>query len=190
VATATGSSSIALNWADNSDNEDGFRVERSEDGVNFSEVTSVAANSQSFGDSGLLANTTYDYRVEAYASSVTSGYSNVATATTDEIVAGSSLQVRSVTVSTVGMGKGRKAGRAVVVVEDNQGNVVADANVAGVFSGTLNETVSNSDPTDTNGSVTIETTGTAKGGVSVTFCVTSVVHMSLAGFVGSVCASN
>lgn len=189
VATATGSSSIALTWTDNADNEDGFRVERSEDGVNFSEVTSVAANSQSFGDAGLLANTTYDYRVEAYTSSLTSGYSNVATATTDEIVAGTALQVRSVTVSTAGVGKGQKVGRAVVVVEDDQGNVVADANVAGVFSGSFNETISNSDPTDTNGSVTIETAGSKKGSISLTFCVTSVVHVSLADFVGNVCAS-
>ena len=76
-----------------------------------------------------------------------------------------------------------------VVVEDDQGNVVADAVVSGAFSGTFNETVENSDPTDTNGSVTMETAGSAKGGVSVTFCVTNVSHVSLTDFVGNVCAS-
>ena len=189
VAVAGGSSSINLSWTDNADNEDGFRIERSDDGVNFSQVGSVAPDSQSYTDGGLFPNATYDYRVEAYTSSLVSGYSNVATATTDDIVAGSSLSVRSVSVSTFGIGKGRKSGRAVVVVEDDQGNVVADAVVSGAFSGTFNETVENSDPTDTNGSVTMETAGSAKGGVSVTFCVTNVSHVSLTDFVGNVCAS-
>ena len=58
----------------------------------------------------------------ALASSLVSGYSNVATATTDDIVAGSSLSVRSVSVSTFGIGKGRKSGRAVVVETDEDVN--------------------------------------------------------------------
>jgi len=101
---------------------------------------------------------------------------------------GGSIAVRSITVSTVNQGKGNKSGRAVVVVEDDQGSVVPGAAVSGNFSGTFNEA---SGPSDTNasGSVTFDTSGMAKGGVSVTFCVTGISHPALDDFTGEVCSS-
>ena len=43
--TLTGltTTSIKIDWTDNSNNEDSFKIERSTDGVNYSEITSVAA---------------------------------------------------------------------------------------------------------------------------------------------------
>jgi FtsP/CotA-like multicopper oxidase with cupredoxin domain len=102
------------------------------------------------------------------------------------------VQVRSITVSTVGIGGGNKIGRAQVVVEDDQGGLVSGAVVSGEFTGTFVETVSASDPTDANGLTVIDTSGSAKGSVSVTFCVTGISHPTLEDFSalpGEVCDS-
>jgi hypothetical protein len=81
-ATATSSSAISLAWTDNSLDETGFEIERSSDGVNFAPRATVGANVTTFGDSGLSASTTYFYRVNATNGGGDSGYSNVASATT------------------------------------------------------------------------------------------------------------
>lgn len=84
VASASSPSRIDLSWADNSPNEDGFEVERCEGAgcTAFATVGQVGANVSSFGDTGLLPETTYEYRVRAFNASGASGYSNTASATT------------------------------------------------------------------------------------------------------------
>jgi hypothetical protein len=83
AAAVRSSSQIALTWADKSSNETGFRIERSGNGgINWSEIAVVGSNVASFTDNGLLASTTYQYRVRAYNSSGNSAYSNIGTATT------------------------------------------------------------------------------------------------------------
>lgn len=57
---------IDLTWVDNSSNEDGFRIERSVDGVVFALVTTVSANTTSFSDVNLVAGATHYYRVTAF----------------------------------------------------------------------------------------------------------------------------
>jgi len=81
-AVAISSSQIDLTWNDNSDNEDGFEIERSLDGQSYSLVTKVNANTHSYSDTGLDSETTYFYRVRAYKGSTYSEYSNDAPATT------------------------------------------------------------------------------------------------------------
>jgi len=84
TATAASSSQINLSWTDNSNNEDGFRIERCQ-GVgcaNFAEITTVGANATSYLNTGLTASTAYQYRVRAYSSPGNSAYSNIASATT------------------------------------------------------------------------------------------------------------
>jgi hypothetical protein len=76
VATVTGST-IHLDWADNSENEDTFLVERATDGISFTEIASTHANDATYTDPGLGANT-YTYRVRARNSAGTSGYTNIA----------------------------------------------------------------------------------------------------------------
>ncbi len=77
------SSQVFLSWTDNSDNEDGFIVERSLDPVsNWAEIYTSGANQNSFRDAGLAASTTYFYRVKAFSSAGSSDYSNTASATT------------------------------------------------------------------------------------------------------------
>ena len=72
-----------LSWNDNSDNEAGFRIERSSDGQSFSQIATVAANATTYVDTGLWSNTTYWYRVNAYNEYGESGYTDVASFTTD-----------------------------------------------------------------------------------------------------------
>lgn len=82
TATTVSSIQINLNWTDNSDNEEGFKIERSTDGVNFAQITTVTANTTSYNNTGLTASTTYYYRTRAYNSAGNSGFSNIANATT------------------------------------------------------------------------------------------------------------
>ena len=76
-AAAPACDQINLSWNDNSDNEDGFDIDR--DGVIF---TTVSANVTSYIDTGLLENTAYSYRVRAYNDTGESAYSTTASATT------------------------------------------------------------------------------------------------------------
>ena len=65
-ATAVSSSSIELTWADNSDDESGFKIERNKSGGAYSQINTVGRNITAFIDTGLTANTKYFYRVRAY----------------------------------------------------------------------------------------------------------------------------
>jgi fibronectin type 3 domain-containing protein len=85
IATAVSASQIDLTWADGSNNETSFRVERSTNGgMTFTEIDQVAANTTSYSDTGLNSATTYHYRVRAHNAGGFSAYSNVANATTLE----------------------------------------------------------------------------------------------------------
>jgi subtilisin family serine protease len=82
TATAVSKSQINLAWTDNSDNEAGFKIERSTDGSNFSQIATVGANVTAYSNTGLARNKLYYYRVRAYNDGGDSAYSNVASAKT------------------------------------------------------------------------------------------------------------
>ena len=48
-----------MTWQDNSTDEQGFRIERSLDGMTFTEIATVGPNVQSYSDTGLTPETTY-----------------------------------------------------------------------------------------------------------------------------------
>jgi peptidyl-Asp metalloendopeptidase len=77
--------SVALGWSDNSSNESGFKVQRSADGVNFTEIASLGAGAVSFSDATVSARTAYYYRVRAFNSIGGSGYSNTLAVTTPDV---------------------------------------------------------------------------------------------------------
>jgi len=86
-ATALGSTSVRLQWQDNSADETGFKIERSvRPTTGFDQIAVTRPDANSFDDARLSSSTTYYYRVRATRSDGTaeldSEYSNVATVTT------------------------------------------------------------------------------------------------------------
>lgn len=85
AASPISSSQINLSWNDNSNNEDGFKIERKTGLVGiYSEIAAVGGNTTTYQNTGLSANTTYYYRVRAYNLAGNSSYSNESNATTNQ----------------------------------------------------------------------------------------------------------
>ena len=112
TATADSDEAIGLDWSDNADNEGGFDIERSPDGLAWAPLVALPANSIGYTDSGLDSETTYHYRLRATNAAGDSAWAGPANATTleppafiDDVaqadlpsagsVAGSYLQTRS-----------------------------------------------------------------------------------------------
>lgn len=115
---AVSSIQINLTWIDSSTNESGFRIERAFSNAgpfssgtgpgSFSVVGTVSANSQTYSDLNLTANTVYYYRVTAFnsaGSSLPSGVMNVSTpsAPANAPVAPSNLQASAIAPSLVNL---------------------------------------------------------------------------------------
>jgi subtilisin family serine protease len=81
VANALSTSQIKLTWADNSNFESGYKIERW-NGSGWVQISAVGANVNTFTNTLLLDSTTYYYRVRAYNSAGDSAYSNETSATT------------------------------------------------------------------------------------------------------------
>lgn len=89
-ATAFSPVWINLGWTDNSNNEDGFKIERCQGATAYCDTTPSAwaqiatadRNIDYYGDTGLPPTTTYSYRVRAFNVSADSAFSNTSTATT------------------------------------------------------------------------------------------------------------
>ncbi|NQU05837.1 MAG: SUMF1/EgtB/PvdO family nonheme iron enzyme [Calditrichaeota bacterium] len=83
-AEAVSSSQIDLSWDDNSDNEEGFKIERKTGADAWSEIQQVGSNVESYNNLGLEPATTYNYRVAAYNGIGDSGFSNEDSTTTED----------------------------------------------------------------------------------------------------------
>ncbi|MCJ7552705.1 MAG: fibronectin type III domain-containing protein [Ignavibacteriaceae bacterium] len=83
IATAFGTQVVALEWIDNSDNENFFRIERKTEFSEFIEITNISPNVTIFTDIGgnLYAGGTFFYRVKVF-SEKDSAISNIAQVTT------------------------------------------------------------------------------------------------------------
>ena len=95
-----------LTWVDASNNEDGFRVERQTNGGAFTLLRTLGANVTAYSDTALFEGIQYCYRVLAFNASGSSGYSNLACATTPS----SSF---SLTVQKTGTGSGLVSGQGI-----------------------------------------------------------------------------
>ena len=82
--TAVMASQVDLAWTDNSNNELGFKIERSFDGQAFTEIAGVGPNVTTFSDHTVAAATLYFYRVFAFNNFGNSTPSNVVDATTPQ----------------------------------------------------------------------------------------------------------
>lgn len=82
TVTPISQTELELDWQDNSINETGFKIERSPDGVKFSQIGTSGADQPTFTDKNLLPGRQYFYRVRAFNDGGDSGYTNVASGTT------------------------------------------------------------------------------------------------------------
>jgi hypothetical protein len=69
---------INLTWNDNSDNEDGFVIERGTDNTTFTQIATVGENINYYTDTNFTLGQTYYYRVYAYNEFGDSSYTNTA----------------------------------------------------------------------------------------------------------------
>jgi FtsP/CotA-like multicopper oxidase with cupredoxin domain len=81
TATPEAGPQVSLAWTDNSTNETGFLIQRSTDGVNFSDLATVGANVINYVDLAVSGGNTYYYQVAAFNAGGPSAYSNIASAT-------------------------------------------------------------------------------------------------------------
>jgi agmatine deiminase len=82
AVNATACNQMDLAWTDNSNNEDGFKIERSLNGTTFTLIATTGANATTYSDMTVAENTAYWYRISATNSIGDSSYSNTASATT------------------------------------------------------------------------------------------------------------
>lgn len=70
IANAPSSYSVVLNWRDNSDNENGFRIEKASweimEWTEFTELVVLSPNVMEYTDNGLIQSHSYKYRVCAF----------------------------------------------------------------------------------------------------------------------------
>lgn len=75
-ALASSPFQINLSWSDQSNNEEGFKIERSTDGKKFEQIAQVLPGTTSYRNTSLFPGTKYFYRVRAYNSSGRSDFSD------------------------------------------------------------------------------------------------------------------
>lgn len=110
TATAASSTQINLAWTDNANNETGYRIERATNSSFSAGYVSsdVGPGSISAQITGLSPSTTYYFQVKALGSGSSSGYSNMASATTQATApavptAPTSLTAVAQSVSAIGL---------------------------------------------------------------------------------------
>ncbi len=82
-ASTASESQLNLSWGDTSSNEDGFKIERKTGaGGTYVQVANAPTNAVSYGDKGLVPNTTYFYRIRAYNAGGNSSYTGEVSALT------------------------------------------------------------------------------------------------------------
>ena len=93
-ALTANAATLDLSFTDNSDNEKGFIVERSIDGVTFEQLLTLEANNTAFTDSDVPIGKTVYWRVYAWNDYGDSGFSNVVAEITSPPLGPSDLKIK------------------------------------------------------------------------------------------------
>lgn len=105
VATTSSSSQIDLIWSDNSDSEDGFKIERKLGSGEFAVIATSGKDVSVYSDKNLEENTTYTYRIFGFNSTHETGeYSNESSATTNSVPQLTTTVISLITASTATSG--------------------------------------------------------------------------------------
>jgi len=92
---------VTLNWLDNSDNEDGFLIQRSINSGSFSQLVQLSSNVNNYIDTSVNQGTNYSYRILAFNIAGSSSDSNIATVTTGIAPAAATELTAIATATTV-----------------------------------------------------------------------------------------
>ena len=80
-----GAGYVDLVWVDNATAEIGFEIDRRLQGAaSWTTIAALPADTVTFADTGLVGNTTYEYRVRSYNGNGVSAYTNIVSATTSD----------------------------------------------------------------------------------------------------------
>lgn len=142
------SSSLQLNWTDNSNDEDNFIVERNANGAGYQVLTStVVANSTTYTDNSVSANGSYQYRIASKNTGGQSAFSNEITVntTSNAPTAPSNLSSSNVTSSSLQLNWTDNS--------SNEDNFVIERNANGAGFQVLTSTVAANSTTYTDNSV-------------------------------------
>lgn len=151
---------VTLSWADNSNNESGFEIERAVGSSAFSLLATVGENVTSYRDATVTPGMSYNYRVRAFNTAGASSYSNTALAS---IPAGAN---QAPTISSIG--------DRFVPVDGSTGPIAFTVGDAETAAGSLTVTVT------TSNSVLVPTSAITLGGSGAnrTLSVTPVAGRS------------
>ena len=119
-ATAVSDTEIMLTWQDNSNNEQGFRIERDSGSGWEVDFASVEANVTTYSDTGLTPESYHSYQVVAYNEVGDSAYTDVASATTQSTP---SDTVQTTVASSEIFGAGTVTGTYADTAESDDGSV-------------------------------------------------------------------
>jgi len=135
-AEAVSSTEIELVWRDNSNNEDGFKIERRTEGSGWVEITTNIANDTTFTDDGLTPVTTYTYQVRAISGNNQSIWSNEASARTPDIPpdAPSGLEATAVSSSQIDLSWNKNSDNedGFIIQRHTEGQDWADTDTTGI----------------------------------------------------------
>src|SRR5262249_53333136 len=103
---------LQLTWTDNSNNENGFKIERKLGTGTFSQIVTVGVNVTTYTDTNLTDGATYCYRLAAFNSAGTSSYSAEACATVKSTLSITKVGTGTVTSSPAGINCGSDCSEA------------------------------------------------------------------------------
>jgi hypothetical protein len=170
VAIPISASQINLAWTDTADNENGFEIERSPNGLaDWVLLDTVVPDTTSYSDTSLEGSTTYYYQVRAYNKSGHSDPSNVANATTEQ---GIPMHIGDLDGVSVLIDESRWYAVVAITVHDQDETPVSGATVSGSWSS--GATGSGSVITDELGQCSFTVTILESNVSSVTFTVDDV----------------
>jgi hypothetical protein len=106
VVGVTDAAQLTASWDDNSDGKAAFQLERRDASTPFTVIANVPAGFTSYLDDDVVAGLTYCYRIRAYTSVATSGYSPEACGIPTEAALAKQPSGLSVTVKKAGTGSG------------------------------------------------------------------------------------
>ncbi len=178
-ATASSSRRIDLFWTDNADNEKGFTIEKSRNGIRWKQIASIKRNSETFSSKGLHPGTTYYYRVLTYNAAGTSVPSNIARAQTDPAATIYISDMDGVSVYEKKKRKHKKGkwkATVTITVRNSYGEPVSGAKVSGKWGGGVKG--NKSCVTKANGQCSVTKRNIKLKYKNVKFTIKNIAHMS------------